>query len=220
MRRGPAPKSRQWRILSGNAAKRPMNRREPQPKLAKDIHPPVKLDEHAQKFWRIYSVKLKELRLLSELDLHLLAMAAQWWSVHVRALAEMKEITQTTEANGKVAKPEIANCKTGIQCGAFHNAGIWNWTRISLEGRGFTGRGGRRSGRPVFQQQTQCAEVLRMMSEPIELDDPNVFDRVGLTMTSLRHCRKSCSRIAKIRFARNGFNHSPSRRPFAAANFA
>jgi P27 family predicted phage terminase small subunit len=88
-----------------------MNRREPQPKLAKDIHPPVKLDEHAQKFWRIYSVKLKELRLLSELDLHLLAMAAQWWSVHVRALAEMKEITQTTEANGKVAKPEIAIAK-------------------------------------------------------------------------------------------------------------
>jgi P27 family predicted phage terminase small subunit len=49
--------------------------------------------------------------LLSELDLHLLAMAAQWWSVHVRALAEMKEITQTTEANGKVAKPEIAIAK-------------------------------------------------------------------------------------------------------------
>jgi P27 family predicted phage terminase small subunit len=88
-----------------------MNRREPQPKIAKDIHPPIKLDEHAQKFWRIYSVKLKELRLLSELDLHLLAMAAQWWSVHVRALAEMKEITQTSEANGKVAKPEVAIAK-------------------------------------------------------------------------------------------------------------
>ncbi len=111
MRRGPAPKSRQLRILSGNASKRPMNRREPQPKLAKDIHPPVKLDEHAQKFWRPYSVKLKELRLLSELDLHLLAMAAQWWSVHVRALAEMAELTQTSLPNGKVAKPEIAIAK-------------------------------------------------------------------------------------------------------------
>ena len=111
MKPGPAPKSRQWRLLSGNAAKRPMNKREPQPKLAKDIHPPVKLDRHAQNFWRIYSVKLKELRLLSELDVHLLAMAAQWWNVHVRALAEMKEITQTTEANGKVAKPEVAIAK-------------------------------------------------------------------------------------------------------------
>jgi P27 family predicted phage terminase small subunit len=98
-------------MLSGNAAKRPINKREPQPKLAKDIQPPVKLDEHAQKFWRIYSVKLKELRLLSELDLHLLAMAAQWWSVHVRALGEMREITQSTEANGRVAKPEIAIAK-------------------------------------------------------------------------------------------------------------
>ncbi len=29
----------------------------------------------------------------------------------VRALAEMKEITQTTEANGKVAKPEVAIAK-------------------------------------------------------------------------------------------------------------
>lgn len=38
-------------------------------------------------------------------------MAAQWWSVHVRALAEMKEITQTTDANGKVAKPEVAIAK-------------------------------------------------------------------------------------------------------------
>lgn len=88
-----------------------MNRNEPQPKLAKNLHPPIQLDEHAQKFWRTYSVKLKELRLLSELDLHLLAMAAQWWSVHVRALAEMKEITQTTDANGKVAKPEVAIAK-------------------------------------------------------------------------------------------------------------
>jgi P27 family predicted phage terminase small subunit len=88
-----------------------MNTHEPRPKLAKNLHPPIQLDEHAQKFWRVYSVKLKELRLLSELDLHLLAMAAQWWSVHVRALAEMKEITQTTEANGKVAKPEVAIAK-------------------------------------------------------------------------------------------------------------
>jgi P27 family predicted phage terminase small subunit len=88
-----------------------MNRHEPQPKLAKNLHPPIKLDEHAQKFWRIYSVKLRELRLLSELDLHLLAMAAQWWSIHVRALAEMKEITQITDANGKVAKPELAIAK-------------------------------------------------------------------------------------------------------------
>jgi P27 family predicted phage terminase small subunit len=62
-------------------------------------------------FGGVYSVKLKELRLLSELDLHLLAMAAQWWSVHVRALKEMKEITQTTDANGKVAKPEVAIAK-------------------------------------------------------------------------------------------------------------
>ena len=88
-----------------------MNRNEPQPKLAKNLHPPIQLDEHAQKFWRTYSVKLKELRLLSELDLHLLAMAAQWWSIHVRALAEMKEITQTTDANGRVAKPEVAIAK-------------------------------------------------------------------------------------------------------------
>jgi P27 family predicted phage terminase small subunit len=88
-----------------------MNRNEPQPKLAKNLHPPIKLDEHAQKFWRTYSVKLRELRLLSELDLHLLAMAAQWWSIHVRALAEMKEITQITDANGKVAKPEVAIAK-------------------------------------------------------------------------------------------------------------
>jgi P27 family predicted phage terminase small subunit len=92
-----------------------MNRREPQPKLAKDIHPPIKLDEHAQKFWRKYSVKLKELRLLSELDLYLLALGAVWWSVHVRATAAMENsLVQITEANGRVAIPEVGVAKVAF----------------------------------------------------------------------------------------------------------
>jgi P27 family predicted phage terminase small subunit len=92
-----------------------MNRHEPQPKLAKNLQPPIKLDEHGQKFWRKYSVKLKELRLLSELDLDLLALGAVWWSVHVRATAAMENgLVQTTDANGRVAIPEVAIAKVAF----------------------------------------------------------------------------------------------------------
>ena len=92
-----------------------MNQHEPRPKLAETLQAPVELDEHATKFWDEHAPKLKKLGLLSEIDLHLLVMAAQWWSVHVRALAELKEsITQVSEANGKVARAEIGVAKTAF----------------------------------------------------------------------------------------------------------
>lgn len=112
MRKGPAPKPTKLRILSGNAAKRPLNRNEPQPKLAKRPRSPVDLDEHGQKFWHHYAPKLKRLCLLSEIDLHLLAMGAQWWSVYKRAMEDLRNaIIQTTEANGNCARPEVAIAK-------------------------------------------------------------------------------------------------------------
>jgi P27 family predicted phage terminase small subunit len=92
-----------------------MNRNEVNPKLAQILCAPVELDEHGKKFWSDYAPKLKELRLLSELDLHLLAMAAQWWSIHVRAMADLKDsIIQVSEANGKVVRPEIQVAKTAF----------------------------------------------------------------------------------------------------------
>jgi P27 family predicted phage terminase small subunit len=73
---------------------------------------PVGLDEHAQKFWRRYAGKLKTLGLLSEIDLDLLTMGAQWFSIHTRAVAELKDsLIQVSEANGRVARPEIAIAK-------------------------------------------------------------------------------------------------------------
>ena len=113
MKRAPAPKSTRWRVLTGNAAKRRMKHNEANPKLAKILRAPVELDDHGKKFWKDYAPKLKELRLLSELDLHLLAMGAQWWSIYARAMADLKEsITQVSDANGKVARPEVQIAKT------------------------------------------------------------------------------------------------------------
>jgi P27 family predicted phage terminase small subunit len=80
--------------------------------VAKVLESPIELDEHGKSFWNEHAPKLKELGLLSEIDLHLLALGAQWWSVHVRALDGLKEsITQVSEANGRVARPEVAVAK-------------------------------------------------------------------------------------------------------------
>src|SRR5262245_42670989 len=113
MRRGPAPKPTALKLLCGNAGRRPVNHHEPKPKRAKHLRTPTELDEHGKKFWKRYAPKLKTLGLLSEIDLDLLSMGAQWWSVHVRALNEVRDsIVQESDANGKVARPEIQIAKT------------------------------------------------------------------------------------------------------------
>jgi P27 family predicted phage terminase small subunit len=92
-----------------------VNRIEPQPKPAKNLKPPVILDEYAMKFWRHYSKRLKKLELLSEIDTHLLAAGAQWWSIEQRALEELKNsLTDNSPANGNCAKPQIAIAKVAF----------------------------------------------------------------------------------------------------------
>jgi P27 family predicted phage terminase small subunit len=113
-----------------------MKHNEATPKLAKILRAPVELDEHGKKFWKEYAPKLKELRLLSELDLHLLGLAAQWWSIHVRAMNELKEsITQISDANGKVARPEIQVAKIAFNAvrGIMQEFGIGPGSRTKVD---------------------------------------------------------------------------------------
>lgn len=74
--------------------------------------------------------------LLSELDLHLLAVGAQWWSIHCRALAELKEsVTQISAVNGKIAQPEIAIAKIAFNAvrGVLQEFGVGPGSRTKVK---------------------------------------------------------------------------------------
>ena len=87
-------------------------RSEPKPAQPENLEPPIELDAHGQAFWNYHAEKLQQLGLLTECDVHSLAVGCEWWSVHQRALEAVKsELTHSTEANGECSKPEIAIAK-------------------------------------------------------------------------------------------------------------
>ncbi len=66
-RRGPAPKPTRMKVLAGNPGKRPLNRREPQPKPGLP-RCPAQLSEEAKREWKRISKELDRLGLLTVLD--------------------------------------------------------------------------------------------------------------------------------------------------------
>src|SRR5687768_7931462 len=116
MRRGPAPKPTHLKVLAGNPGRRKLNQAEPQPRLARRLLSPVKLDDYGRAFWDYYSQLLKRIRVLSEADLHALASGAQWWSVYQRAMSGLHDgLTQVTDANGEIAKPQVTIARQAFQ---------------------------------------------------------------------------------------------------------
>jgi len=115
MKRGRRPKPTRLRLLNGNAGKRPINNREPNPRVLKNPQPPTWLDGFGREFWRRHAPELSRLGLLSVLDRDLLASAAERWSTYRRAAEELKGgLTQISEANGRIAKPESAIAKQAL----------------------------------------------------------------------------------------------------------
>jgi P27 family predicted phage terminase small subunit len=117
MRRGPAPKPTRLKAIAGNPGRRPLNNAEPEPQLIENLDSPVELDALGQKFWDYYAKLLQRCRVLSEADIHALAAAAQWWSVYQRAMSGLNDgVTQHSEANGNVARPEVMVAKSAFSC--------------------------------------------------------------------------------------------------------
>jgi P27 family predicted phage terminase small subunit len=115
MRRGRRPKPSRLRLLNGNAGKRPINFNEPHPRALRNPAPPSWLDQYGREFWRRHAPELSRLGLLSVLDRDLLASAAERWSVYRRATNELKHsLIQTSEANGRIAKPESTIAKQAL----------------------------------------------------------------------------------------------------------
>ena len=89
--RGRKPLPSHLRIIGGNAGRRPINDREPQPRLAVP-KPPAELNDEAKKEWRRVARQLFELGVLSAIDRGALAAYCQAYGVWIsaeRALAIM-----------------------------------------------------------------------------------------------------------------------------------
>jgi P27 family predicted phage terminase small subunit len=103
--------------IDGTFRKDRANRSEPKPKPAASLEPPIELDEHGRKFWDYHAPKLKEQNLLTELDTFSLAQACEWWSIHQRALADLRQgLTHTTDSNGECSKPQVSVAKQAFAC--------------------------------------------------------------------------------------------------------
>jgi P27 family predicted phage terminase small subunit len=109
MKRGRKPKPSYLKIVDGNRGKRRINSLEPKLRIPEQLTCPVRLDADGLKFWKHFATLLRDLRVLSEADLHSLAAGAQWWSVYQRAMRSLaKKLTIESEANGEVARPGVA----------------------------------------------------------------------------------------------------------------
>lgn len=89
--RGPAPKPTALVLLEGNPGKRPINKREPQPRQ-KAPQCPAYLDENAKAEWRRLVPILRRMKILTEADYIALASLCQQYSTLMKAQAKLSEV--------------------------------------------------------------------------------------------------------------------------------
>jgi P27 family predicted phage terminase small subunit len=90
---GPPPKPTHLRILQGNPSCRPLNRNEPQPPPVETVDPPDYLSGHSRDEWRRIAPCLRNLRLLTQADVPVLAaycIAYGRWREAEEALAKFR----------------------------------------------------------------------------------------------------------------------------------
>lgn len=89
MAAGRKPKPTRLKLLAGNPGKRPINNREPSPKLEIPDIPP-ELDEVAAAEWRRVCPELAAIGVLTRLDRSALAAYCQSWSQWLHAIDKLK----------------------------------------------------------------------------------------------------------------------------------
>jgi P27 family predicted phage terminase small subunit len=97
MGRPPTPTS--LKILSGNPGKRPLNKDEPQLKLARP-RCPEHLDEVAQHEWKRVVRILMRMRVLTEADQVMLGIWCQTYSTMVEAQDQLKQVGTLYKTKG------------------------------------------------------------------------------------------------------------------------
>ena len=89
--RGPIPKPTVVEIMEGRPGHRPINSREPQPRVSVP-RCPDHLDERAKKEWKRQIPILRRMRVLTEADGMSLANLCQTWSTLVQAQQKLTEM--------------------------------------------------------------------------------------------------------------------------------
>jgi P27 family predicted phage terminase small subunit len=104
-----APKPTALKILEGNPGKRPLNTKEPKPKVVKN-EPPNFLSEDAKAKWLEIAPRLERLGILTEIDYEGFAGFCQCWSRWKEAEENVTKegMIYTTAREGTKANPSIA----------------------------------------------------------------------------------------------------------------
>lgn len=71
---GPPPKPTALKAVEGNRGKRPSNKQEPDPEYVEDLSPPAWLPADAKAVWTNVAPKLRAAKLLTVIDIEMLAM--------------------------------------------------------------------------------------------------------------------------------------------------
>ncbi len=105
-RRGPPPQPTRLKLLRGNLGKRPINRREPQPKVVAPSCPRW-LGPEAKKIWRRTIPALIQMRILSRVDQDALAAYCQTYSRWMAAeefLQERGQVYALRDEKGRMLR--------------------------------------------------------------------------------------------------------------------
>ena len=88
--RGPKPKPTALRLLEGNPSGRPINEREPKPKVLAKIDPPPYLSEAGKRVWADLSQVLIRVGLLTEADINPFARYIDYLLEYTEAMESIR----------------------------------------------------------------------------------------------------------------------------------
>jgi len=80
----------------------------------KTLRAPKWLDAYGRQCWKAHAPWLQEKGLLTATESFLFSAVCERWSTYRRACDELKKLTHSTEANGDIAKPQVAIAKTAF----------------------------------------------------------------------------------------------------------
>lgn len=108
-KRGPAPQPTVLKLMRGNPGKRPLNKNEPKPRpVSNSLKYPDWFDEIARREWKRIVPELRQLGLLTVIDISALEAYCATYSRWVRAEKIVKKEGETYRAEGEIKRrPEV-----------------------------------------------------------------------------------------------------------------
>lgn len=105
---GPPPKPTALKSIEGNRGKRATNKQEPDPDYVTDLSPPAWLPRDAKAVWNNVAPKLRNAKLLTVVDVELLAMGCVSIAQYRRAVKEAgAHLVITSKTESEVGAPAV-----------------------------------------------------------------------------------------------------------------